>query len=52
MLLILIVAVVGATAAIIATSNDSGAVQLREYTGQKAQDLIDEVTQLIDDNTR
>ncbi len=52
MLLILLLVAAGATAAIVATSNDSGAVQLREYTGHKAQELIDEVQQLIEDNTR
>jgi serine/threonine-protein kinase len=52
MVLILILVAAGATAAIVATSNDSGAVQLREYTGKKAQELIDEIQQLIEDNTR
>jgi hypothetical protein len=27
-------------------------VQLRQYTGHKAHELIDEITQLINDNTR
>jgi eukaryotic-like serine/threonine-protein kinase len=52
MLLILVLLVAGAAAAIIGTSNDSGSVQLRQYAGHKAQELIDEIQQLVEDNTR
>jgi serine/threonine protein kinase len=52
MLLVLALVVAGAAAAIIGTSNDNGAVQLRQYAGHKAQDLIDEIQQLVEDNTR
>jgi eukaryotic-like serine/threonine-protein kinase len=52
MLLILVLVGAGAAAAIIGTSNDSGSVQLRQYAGHKAQELIDEIQQLVEDNTR
>src|SRR4051794_21578179 len=52
MLLILVLIAGGAAAAIIGTSNDNGSVRLRQYAGHKAQDLIDEVQQLVEDNTR
>jgi serine/threonine protein kinase len=52
MLLVLALVVAGAAAAIIGTSNDNGAVQLRQYAGHKAQELIDEIQQLVEDNTR
>jgi len=52
MLLILVLLAAGAAAAIIGTSNDSGSVQLRQYAGHKAQELIDEIQQLVEDNTR
>jgi eukaryotic-like serine/threonine-protein kinase len=52
MLLILVLVAAGAAAAIIGTSNDSGSVQLRQYAGHKAQELIDEIQQLVEDNTR
>jgi eukaryotic-like serine/threonine-protein kinase len=52
MLLVLILVAAGATAAIVGTSNDGGSVRLRQYTGKKAQDLIDEIQQLVQDNTR
>jgi hypothetical protein len=44
--------VAGTIAAIVATSNDSGSVQLRQFAGDTAQQLIDEIQQLIEDNTR
>jgi serine/threonine-protein kinase len=52
MLLILVLLAAGAAAAIIGTSDDSGSVQLRQYAGHKAQELIDEIQQLVEDNTR
>ena len=47
-----VLVVAGALAAIIGTSSSNNAVQLRQYTGHKAQELVDEITQLINDNTR
>ena len=44
--------VIAVYSAIIGTSNDSGSVQLRQYAGHKAQELIDEIQQLVEDNTR
>jgi serine/threonine protein kinase len=52
MVLILALVVAGGLAAIIGTSNSNNAVQLRQYTGHTAQELIVEIRQLIDDNTR
>jgi eukaryotic-like serine/threonine-protein kinase len=52
MLLVVILVAGGATAAIVGTSNDSGSVRLRQFTGDKAQQLIDEMQQLVEDNTR
>jgi eukaryotic-like serine/threonine-protein kinase len=52
LLLILALVIAGGAAAIIGTSNSGNAVQLRQYTGHKAQELVDEIRQLIDDNTR
>jgi hypothetical protein len=52
MLLVLVLVGAGAAAAIIGTSDDNGSVRLRQYAGQKAQDLIDEIQQLVEDNTR
>jgi hypothetical protein len=52
MLLIVLLIAGGAAAAIIGTSNDNGSVRLRQYAGHKAQQLIDEVQQLVEDNTR
>jgi eukaryotic-like serine/threonine-protein kinase len=52
LLLILALVIAGGLAAIIGTSNSGNAVQLRQYTGHKAQELVDEMRQLIDDNTR
>jgi eukaryotic-like serine/threonine-protein kinase len=52
MLLVLILVGGGAAAAIVGTSNDSGSVRLRQFTGDKAQQLIDEIQQLVEDNTR
>jgi serine/threonine protein kinase len=51
-LLVLILIAGGAAAAIVGTSGNNGAVRLRQYSGQKAQQLIDEIQQLVDDNTR
>jgi serine/threonine protein kinase len=52
MVLVLILVAAGAAAAIIGTSNDNGSVRLRQYAGDKAQELIDEIQQLVEDNTR
>jgi len=52
MVVVLLLVAAGALAAILGTSSSDNAVQLRQYTGHKAQDLIDEIQQLIDDNTR
>ena len=52
MLLVLILVAGGAAAAIIGTSNDNGSVRLRQIAGDKAQQLIDEIQQLVEDNTR
>jgi eukaryotic-like serine/threonine-protein kinase len=52
MLLVLILVAGGAAAAIVGTSNDSSSVRLRQFTGDKAQQLIDEIQQLVEDNTR
>ena len=52
MLLILVLVAAGAAAAIVGTSNDNGSVRLRQYAGHKAQDLINEIQQLVEDNTR
>jgi serine/threonine-protein kinase len=51
-LLVLILIGGGAAAAIVGTSNKSSAVHLREFTGRTAQQLIDEIQQLVEDNTR
>jgi eukaryotic-like serine/threonine-protein kinase len=52
MVVVLLLVAAGALAAILGTSSSDNAVQLRQYTGHKAQDLIDEIQQLINDNTR
>jgi serine/threonine-protein kinase len=52
MLVVLVLIVAGALAASIGTATSNNAVQLRQYTGHKAQELVDEITQLINDNTR
>jgi serine/threonine-protein kinase len=52
MLLVLILIGAGAAAAIVGTSNSGGSVRLRQFTGQTAQQLIDEIQQLVQDNTR
>ena len=52
LLVILALIIAGGLAAIIGTSNSNNAVQLRQYTGRTAQDLVNEIQQLIDDNTR
>ena len=52
MVLILLIVVAGTIAAIVATSNNNGSVQLRQFAGHTAQQLIDEIRQLIEDNTR
>jgi serine/threonine-protein kinase len=52
MVLILALVAAGTVALITATSNDSGSVRLRQIAGNTAQQLIDEIQQLIEDNTR
>jgi eukaryotic-like serine/threonine-protein kinase len=52
MLLILLLVVAGATAAIMGTSNDNNSVHLRQIVGDNAQQIIDEIQQLVEDNTQ
>jgi serine/threonine-protein kinase len=52
MVLILALVAAGTTALIVSTSNDSGSVRLRQIAGDTAQQLVDEIQQLIEDNTR
>jgi serine/threonine-protein kinase len=52
MLLVLILIAAGAAAAIVGTSSNNNSVRLRQFTGQKAQQLVDEIQQLVEDNTR
>jgi serine/threonine protein kinase len=51
-LLILLLVVAGATAAIVGTSNDNNSVHLRQIVGDNAQEIIDEIQQLVEDNTQ
>jgi hypothetical protein len=50
--LILILLAAGTAAAIIGTSNDSNSVHLRQIVGDKAQQITDEIQQLVEDNTQ
>jgi eukaryotic-like serine/threonine-protein kinase len=52
LVVILILVVAGAAAAIIGTSNDSNSVHLRQIAGDKAQQIVDEIQQLVEDNTQ
>jgi serine/threonine protein kinase len=52
MLLILVLVAAGTAAAIIGTSSDNNSVHLRQIVGDKAQQIIDEIQQLVDDNTQ
>jgi serine/threonine protein kinase len=52
LVVILILVAAGAAAAIIGTSNDSNSVHLRQIVGDKAQQITDEIQQLVEDNTQ
>jgi eukaryotic-like serine/threonine-protein kinase len=52
LVLILILVAAGTAAAIIGTSNDSNSVHVRQIVGDKAQQVIDEIQQLVEDNTQ
>jgi serine/threonine-protein kinase len=52
MVVILLLAVAVAIAVTVGTSNDNNSVHLREIVGQKAQDIVDQVQQLVKDNTQ
>jgi eukaryotic-like serine/threonine-protein kinase len=52
LVVILILVAAGAAAAIIGTSNDSNSVHLRQIAGDKAQQIVDEIQQLVEDNTQ
>jgi serine/threonine-protein kinase len=51
-LLILLLVIAGTTAAIVGTSNDNNSVHLRQIVGDNAQEIIDEIQQLVEDNTQ
>jgi hypothetical protein len=52
LLLLLALLAAGGAAAYVATSNDNNSVQLRKVVYDDANRIIDELTQLIDDNTQ
>ena len=52
LVLILVLVAAGTAAAIIGTSSDNNSVHLRQIVGDKAQQVIDEVKQLVEDNTQ
>jgi len=52
MVLILVLVAAGTAAAIIGTSSDNNSVHLRQIVGDKAQQIIDEIQQLVEDNTQ
>jgi serine/threonine protein kinase len=52
LVLILVLVAAGTAAAIIGTSNDNNSVHLRQIAGDKAQQIIDEMQQLVEDNTQ
>jgi serine/threonine-protein kinase len=52
MVLVLVLAAAVAVAVAVGTSNNSNSVHLREIVGQKAQDIVDQVQQLVEDNTQ
>jgi eukaryotic-like serine/threonine-protein kinase len=52
MVVILLLVVAVAVAVTVGTSNDNNSVHLREIVGQKAQDIVDQVQQLVKDNTQ
>ncbi|MEA2269192.1 MAG: eukaryotic-like serine/threonine-protein kinase [Solirubrobacteraceae bacterium] len=51
-LLVLALLAAGAVAAVVATSNSSDAVQLRQVVYEQVNRAVDEMQQLVDDNTR
>jgi serine/threonine protein kinase len=52
MVLILALVAAGTAAALIGTSSDNNSVHLRQVVGDRAQQIIDEVQQLVEDNTQ
>ena len=50
--LILLLVAAGVAVAIVGTSSDNNSVHLRQIVGDKAQQIADEVQQLVEDNTR
>jgi hypothetical protein len=51
-LLVLALLAAGAIAAVVATSNSSDAVRLRQVVYDQVNEAVDQMQQLIDDNTR
>ncbi|MDQ3630837.1 MAG: hypothetical protein M3417_06110, partial [Actinomycetota bacterium] len=51
-LLILALVLAGGAAAVIATSSSERGVNLRQVTADQVGGIVDELSQLIDDNTR
>jgi hypothetical protein len=52
-MLLIIVLVAGVAAAVtIGTSGDNNSVHVRQIVGDKAQQIIDEIQQLVEDNTQ
>jgi uncharacterized protein (DUF697 family) len=52
MLVVLLLIAGGAIAAVVATSNSSSAVRLRQVVYDNVNQVVDQMQQLIDDNTR
>jgi len=52
MVVVLLLVVAVAIAVTVGTSSDGNSVHLREIVGQKAQDIADQVQQLVKDNTQ
>ena len=51
-LFVLALLAAGAIAAVVATSNSSNAVRLRQVVYDQVNQAVDQMQQLIDDNTR
>ena len=51
-LFVLVLLAAGAIAAVVATSNSSNAVRLRQVVYDQVNQTVDQMQQLIDDNTR
>ena len=51
-LLVLVLLAAGAVAAVVSTSNQSDAVRLRRVVYDQVGQSVDQLQQLIDDNTR